>query len=66
MDNASYVNYEESFIDEISVISSVPVKLLAVDGHTTTECLHIQRKVGLKANTGAVLSVGGTQINGIT
>ena len=66
MDNASYVNYEESFIDQISVISSVPVQLLAVDGHTTTECLHILRKGGLKANTGGVLSVGGNQINGIT
>ena len=66
MDNTSYVNYEESFIDEISVISSVPVKLLAVDGHTTTECLDIQQKVGLKANNGAVLTVSGTHINGIT
>ena len=66
MDNASYVNYEESFIDEISVISSVTVQLLTVDGRTTTEYLHIMRKGGPKANTGAVLSVGGNQINGIT
>ena len=67
MNNAGYVNYEESVIDQISVISSVSVQLLAVDGDTKTECLHIlQQQGGLKANTGAVLSVGGNQINGIT
>ena len=60
LDNATYVDSEESVIDQISAISSVPVQLFAIDGDTTTECLYIlQQQSGPKANTGAVLSIGG-------
>ena len=60
LDNATYVDSEESVIDQISEISSAPILLLAIDGDTTTECLHIlQQQGGPKANTGAVLSIGG-------
>ena len=59
-DNQPYVNSGDSVIEQISVISSIPVNLLAVDGDTTIHCLDVlKQQGGPKGDIGAVLSVGG-------
>ena len=59
-DNQPYVDSGDSVIEQISVISSIPVNLLAVDGDTTIHCLDVlKQQGGAKADIGAVLSVGG-------
>ena len=59
-DNQPYVNSGDSVIEQISVISSIPVNLLAVDGDTTIHCLDVlKQQGGPKADIGAVLSIGG-------
>ena len=59
-DNQPYVDSGDSVIEQISVISPVPVNLLAVDGDTTIHCLDVlKQQGGAKADIGAVLSIGG-------
>lgn len=60
LDNSEYVSAGEAVIDLISSRSPIPVNLLAVDGHTTLECLEILENMAPPESvTGAVLSIGG-------
>ena len=59
-DNQPYVDSGDSVIEQITVISPVPVNLLAVDGDTTIHCLDVlKQQGGPKGDIGAVLSIGG-------
>ena len=60
-DNQPYVEKGDSVISQISTISPVPVSLLAVDGHTTINCLFVLEGLGNdpKPTTGACLTIGG-------
>ena len=60
-DNQPYVEQGDAVIDQISANSPVPVSLLAVDGHTTNNCLFVLEGLGNdpKPSTGACLTIGG-------